>query len=64
MERNTDGPEKHGSVTSCAPPTGDLVCNPGVCPDRESNRDVLVRRPALSPLGHASQGIKDIILNS
>ena len=23
---------------SCAPPTGDLACNPGMCPDWESNQ--------------------------
>ena len=25
-------------VASRAPPTGDLACNPGVCPDWESNQ--------------------------
>ena len=31
--------EKHQCVVaSCAPPTGDLVCNPGMCPDWESNQ--------------------------
>ena len=34
-------------------PTGDLACNPGVCPDWESN--LLVRRPALNLLSHTSQ---------
>ena len=30
--------EKHPSVASCAPPTGeDLARNPGMCPDWESN---------------------------
>ena len=30
--------EKHSCVVaSCTPPTGDLACNPGMCPDRESN---------------------------
>ena len=30
--------EKHQCVlASHAPPTGDLACNPGMCPDRESN---------------------------
>ena len=24
-------------VASCTPPTGDLACNPGMCPDQESN---------------------------
>ena len=31
--------EKHPCVVaSCAPPTGDLACNPGICPDWESNQ--------------------------
>ena len=31
--------EKHQCVVaSLVPPTGDLACNPGMCPDRESNR--------------------------
>ena len=25
-------------VASCAPTTGDLTCNPGMCPDWESNQ--------------------------
>ena len=44
-------------VTSLALPTGDLTCNPGMCPDWESNRgDPLGRRPAFNPLSHTSQG--------
>ena len=31
--------EKHQCVVaSCAPPTKDLACNPGMCPDWESNQ--------------------------
>ena len=31
--------EKHQCVVSShMPPTGDLACNPGMCPDWESNR--------------------------
>ena len=31
--------EKHQCVVaSCAPLTGGLACNPGMCPDWESNR--------------------------
>ena len=46
---------KHQWVVAChAPPTGDLACNPGMCPDWESNHSV--RRLALSPLSHTSQG--------
>ena len=26
------------SIASHMPPPGDLACNPGVCPDQESNR--------------------------
>ena len=29
--------EKHPLVVSHTPPTGDLACNPGMCPDQESN---------------------------
>ena len=29
--------EKHQSVASCAPPTRDLACNPGMCLDHWSN---------------------------
>ena len=35
-EGETEG-EKHLSVASRAPPTGDLARNPGMCPDWESN---------------------------
>ena len=37
-EGNIDVPEKHRSVASPMPPTGDLACNPGLCPDREANQ--------------------------
>ena len=31
--------EKHQCVVaSCAPPTGELACNPGMCPDGELNQ--------------------------
>ena len=29
--------EKHQSVASCTPPTGDVAHNPGMCPDWELN---------------------------
>ena len=38
-------------------PAGDLAGNPGMCPDRELNRESLVLRPALSALSHSSQGL-------
>ena len=37
-ERNIDMQEKHQLVASCTPPPGDLVHNPDLCPDRESNQ--------------------------
>ena len=37
-ERNINVPEKHQLVASCAPPTGYLAHNPGMCPDWESNQ--------------------------
>ena len=48
-------------VASCAPPTADLTCNPGMCPDQESmtrnqTSDLFVHRPALNPLSHTSWG--------
>ena len=33
-----EGEKHHGVVVSLAPPTGDLVHNPGMCPEWESNR--------------------------
>ena len=38
MEEGREG-EKHPCVVaSYVAPTGDLACNPGMCPDWESNR--------------------------
>ena len=55
-ERETKSEEHQCVVASCAPSTGDLACNPGMCPDWESNWYPLVCRPALKPLSHTSQG--------
>ena len=41
--------EIYQSVTSNTPPTGDLACNPGMCPDWESNQ-----RPFRSQAGTQS----------
>ena len=49
--------EKHQCVVaSYVAPTGDLACNPGMCPDWESNRRPFDSQPALSPLSYTSQG--------
>ena len=41
LERGGEGERKgenhHWVVASCVPPTGDLACSPGLCPDWESN---------------------------
>ena len=40
-ERGRDGEKHQCAVASCTPPTGDLACNPGMCPDWELNRQPL-----------------------
>ena len=37
-EGEREGEKHHCVVASCVPPTGDLACNPGMCPDWESNQ--------------------------
>ena len=37
-ERNSNVQEIHQLFVSHTPPTGDLACNPGMCPDWESNQ--------------------------
>ena len=55
FERGREGErerEKHQCVVaSCTPPTGDLACSPGMCPDWESN-----------PLSHPSQGPRETLV--
>ena len=36
-EREREGEKHQCVVVSQVPPIGNLACNPGVCPDRESN---------------------------
>ena len=54
-------PEIHGSVASHMPPTVDLARNPACALTGNRTSDLLVRRPALTPLSHTSQG-KTLIL--
>ena len=37
-EGEREGEKPQSVVASCAPPTGDLACNPGMCPDWELNQ--------------------------
>ena len=59
-ERGREGEgegEKHQCVVACpAPPTGDLACNPGMCPAGNRTGDPLVCRPVHNPLSPTSQG--------
>ena len=55
-EGGREGKKHQCVVASRVPPTGDLASNPGMCPAQELNQDPLVRRLALSPLSHSSQG--------
>ena len=58
--------EKHQCVVaSHAPPTGDLTCNPGMCPDWESNWGPFGSQAgaqSTEPLSHTSQGQIDHFL--
>ena len=58
MEGEREGEKHQCVVASHMPTTGDLACNPGMCPDWESNQRPFDRRPALNPLSHTSQGFK------
>ena len=50
------GREKDPCVVAFhTPPTGDLACNPGMCPDWESNLYPLVCRPTLNPLSYTAR---------
>ena len=57
------GGEKHQCVVaSPMPPTGNLACNPGLCPDWESNQQPFGSQPTLNTLNYTSQGLKMIFL--
>ena len=44
-------------VASLEPRPGDLACNPGMCPDWESNLWPFGLQPTLNPLSYTSQGL-------
>ena len=58
-ERNIDVWEKYQSVASQMPPTGDLVGNPGMCPDWESNQQSFSLQDITQPteLHQSGQGV-------
>ena len=60
LERG-EGKEKEGEknqrvVASCVSLIGYLACNPGMCPDWESNQRPVGLQPMLNPLSYTSQG--------
>ena len=61
LSERQKGKEKEGEKHQCVVASrvflaGDLAQNPGMCSGWESNRELSVRRLALSPLSHTSQG--------
>ena len=56
-----EGKKHQCVIASHMPPlTGDPVHNPHACaPPGNQIGDTLVRRPALNPLSHTSQGLKN-----
>ena len=65
-ERGREGEregEKHQCVVaSHVALTGDLACNPGMCPDCHLNQGPFGLHPAFNPLSYTSQGCIDEIL--
>ena len=61
-ERNISVQEKHPLASSCMPPTRDLAQVCALTGNR--TRDLLVRRLALSPLRHTSQGLTSVFFKS
>ena len=55
-ERGREGEKYQCVVHSHVAPTGDLACNPGMCPNWESNQRHFVLQPTPSPLSYTSQG--------
>ena len=60
-EGEREGEKYQCAVASHTPPTGDLACNPGMCPDWESNQRPFGSQPTLNPLSHTSQGSLQIL---
>ena len=56
-EREREGEKHQCVVASHVPLTGDLACNPGMCPDWESNQLPFDLQAGTQPLSHTSQGV-------
>ena len=55
-EGEREGKKYQCVVVSRAPHIEDLACNPGMCPDWESNWQPFGLQPTLNPLSYTSQG--------
>ena len=60
-EGEREGEKYQCVVASHMAPTGDLACNPNMCPDWESNRGPFGSQPALNPLSYTSQGRNNLL---
>ena len=63
LERGREEEKHQCVVPSHTLPTEDLAHNPRMCPDWESNQQLLIHRPALNPLSHTSHG-RNVNVNS
>ena len=66
-ERGREGErERETSMCGCLShgSHGDLVHNPGMCPDWELNQRPFDSQPTLNPLGHTSQGSPEDVKSS
>ena len=65
MEGEREGEEHLCMVASHMSPVGDLAHNLDLCPSTgNQTSDPLVRRPALNPLSHTSQGTSQVFKSS
>ena len=55
MEGEREGEKCQCVVASLTSPAGYLACNPGMCPDWESNLRPFGSQPTLNPLSYTSQ---------
>ena len=61
--RNTDVQEIHPLVASPTPPTGDLACNTGMCPDWESNQQAFGLQASTQNAEPHQPGLKKYIFD-
>ena len=63
MEGEREGEKHQCVVASRAPPTGDVACNPGMCPDWESNKQPSASQVHAQPTELPQPGLINILLN-